>query len=158
MKIWRSQKGLTLVEVLAVIVILSIVMILSMQVFTNGMSFSDKEASKATMQQQSNYIFTVWREMHETGNPYNVEVSADGKTIVFTQYQDASSMTVVSKEVIQDDRFAFELNLLINGVASTITTELINPKMQNTINIQIKMNNLGKGTPSFKSETILSRL
>lgn len=152
MKIWRSQKGLTLVEVLAVIVILSIIMILSMQVLTNGMNFSDKEASKATMQQQSNYVFTVWREMHEAGKPYTVKVDSDNK-IVFALVEDPAQMTV-----IQDKRFKFNLSLKTNGSASIIMNETIDPKSQSTIHIQIQIENLGKGTPSFKSETTLSRL
>ena len=148
----QSEKGVTLVEVLSIIVISTIVTGLMYNIMTSGMDFSYKESSKAVMQQQSNYILTLWREYHEAGKPYEVILSDDLKLITFVQYEHINKEKVIKSDLVQDPRFTYNINIL-NGHLN-----VIDPYKNKVINIRIEIVNMGTGTPSYRMETKLSRL
>ena len=152
MKQLRSEKGVSLVEVLAIIVILAIITALLNNVMASGIDFSQRESSKAVMQQQSNYILTLWREYHEAGKPYEVILSDDMKAISFIQYEQIDKVKVIKNDLVQDSRFTYNVNIL-NGHMN-----VIDPCKNKIIDIQIKIVNTGVGTPYYQMETKLSRL
>lgn len=153
MKQLRSEKGVSLVEVLAITVLLAIITVLLNTVMVSGMDFSQKESSKAVMQQQSNYILTLWREYHEAGKPYEVILSNDLKAITFVRYESMDKKNIIKSDLVQDARFTYNVNIL-NG----LNMSGIDPCKNKVIEINIEIFNTGNGTPSYRMETKLSRL
>ena len=159
MKQLSKQNGISLVEVLAIIVIVSIVSSLIYNIMFSGMNFSEKESRKATLQQQSNYVLVVWREYHENGAPYKITVSNDAKTVKFEQYSSASFDAVTRTDVISDSRFSYELFASSeDDTIHKITQNTFIPTVDKNLKLEIVILNEGKGTSSYKLETVLSRL
>ncbi|MFJ8235053.1 type II secretion system protein [Ureibacillus sp. NPDC094379] len=75
----KNQRGITLVEVLAIIVLLSIIGILLWNIFFQGANYSAKAITKTQMQQQANVIISDLTRIHQTTEEdyYELIPSAD---------------------------------------------------------------------------------
>lgn len=58
----KNERGLTLVELLAVLVVLSVIMMLIGTVLVNGMKASNRTTTNQQLQQEANYIVEVVRK------------------------------------------------------------------------------------------------
>jgi type II secretory pathway pseudopilin PulG len=77
----RTERGITLVEVLATVTILSIIGITIWQVFFQGYNFSQKSVTKNMLQQESNIVLSSLTRIHQTEEEYKI-ISADCKISV----------------------------------------------------------------------------
>lgn len=73
----RNERGLTLVELLAVLAIIGIIMTLLTSVFINGIKASDRGMTNQKLQQEANYIMeTIRKEYLELkGDVIELEIS-----------------------------------------------------------------------------------
>lgn len=76
----NSQRGVTLVELLAVIAILSMLLVLIGSVMINGMETSNRNVTEQQLQQEANYITEVVRNEYLKKN-----ISDADKTIRFEE-------------------------------------------------------------------------
>lgn len=67
-----NQKGLTLVETLAIIIIMSIVMLFLFNIVASSLNSSKKMQEQANIQSEANYLLVVLREFHERGEDYTI--------------------------------------------------------------------------------------
>ncbi|MDQ0975658.1 Tfp pilus assembly protein PilE [Neobacillus niacini] len=68
----RTERGITLVEVLATVSILSIIGITIWQIFFQGYNFSQKSITKNMLQQQSNIVISSLTRIHQTIEEYTI--------------------------------------------------------------------------------------
>lgn len=74
----KNERGLTLVELLAVLAILSVIMTLLGTVLVNGMKASNRTATNQQLQQEANYIMEVVRGKYlEFDNSKEIELKID---------------------------------------------------------------------------------
>ncbi len=74
----RNERGLTLVELLAVLVILGVIMTLLGSVLVNGMKASDRSATNQRLQQEANYIAeAIRKEYLELDNTNKIRLTID---------------------------------------------------------------------------------
>jgi prepilin-type N-terminal cleavage/methylation domain-containing protein len=69
----RSERGVTLIEVLAAITILSIIGVTIWQVFFQGYQFSQRSVTKNKLQQESNIVITMLTRIHQTEEEYKID-------------------------------------------------------------------------------------
>ena len=72
----KNERGLTLVELLAVLAILGIIMALIGTVLINGIKASNRNATNQQLQQEANYITETIRNQYlkRTSNPIILEI------------------------------------------------------------------------------------
>ncbi len=76
----KNERGLTLVELLAVLVILGVIMALLGTVLINGMKASSRTATNQQLQQEANYIVeTVRKKYLELDNSKEIELEIDNE-------------------------------------------------------------------------------
>lgn len=73
----RNEKGITLVELLAVLAIAGIIMVLISSVLLNGSDASQRTASKQQLQQEANYIVEVIRSEYLKLENQQIEVKIE---------------------------------------------------------------------------------
>ncbi|MEH7255815.1 prepilin-type N-terminal cleavage/methylation domain-containing protein, partial [Neobacillus niacini] len=110
----RTQRGITLIEVLVTLAILSFIGITVWNVFFQGYNFSQKSITKNTIQQEANLVITNLTNIHQTSKQYEIQSAACQITVNITN-NDNSTKTMV----FNDSRFCY----------STLNTGLINPKL-----------------------------
>lgn len=72
----RKQNGMTLVEVLAVLVLSSLVILLIWTTVMTAIKYNITETKKLRMQEEANYIITEIQRIHRQCNQYELNVSA----------------------------------------------------------------------------------
>ncbi|MDM5333204.1 prepilin-type N-terminal cleavage/methylation domain-containing protein [Ureibacillus composti] len=75
----KNQRGITLVEVLAIIVLISIIGLLMWNIFFQGVNYSANAITKTQIQQQANVIISDLTKIHQTTEEdyYEIIPSAD---------------------------------------------------------------------------------
>ncbi|MBH9968199.1 PulJ/GspJ family protein [[Bacillus] enclensis] len=68
----RNQNGLTLIEVLITLTLLSVIGLILWSVLIDGISYSEKAASKNTVQQEANIIAMGLTKIHQTSDDYEI--------------------------------------------------------------------------------------
>lgn len=119
-----NQKGLTLVETLAIIIIMSIVMLFLFNIVASSLNSSKKMQEQANIQSEANYLLVVLREFHERGEDYTISF-INGELII------EEDLTSNYRTVF--NRYYYEIN---------DKTELIEISPENeekTFNITIKL-------------------
>lgn len=91
----KSQRGITLVELLATLALLSFIGIIIWGVFFQGVSFSQKSSTKNALQQEANFVITSLTKIHQTSDHYQISSDENKITVIFsinntTQSQDFS--------------------------------------------------------------------
>lgn len=122
-----------------------------MSIFNNGVQISKNESTKSQLQQQSNYIFTVLRELHESGEPYEIIVDASKQKITLNTYDKSTLSTIISTQVIENNRFNYYLFV-------SSTTPIIDPTTTKNIEIEILITNAKNENEKYRSKTTISRL
>lgn len=72
----RKQNGMTLVEVLAVLVLSSLVILLVWTTAMTAIKYNITETKKLRMQEEANYIISEIQRIHRQCNQYELNVSA----------------------------------------------------------------------------------
>lgn len=119
-----NEKGVTLIETLAILVIGSIVMLLVFNILSTGIKNSKQIQERANLQNEANYLLVVLREFHERGIDYTItftgekmiieDINQQHKTL-FNNYHyevnhKAESLTIFPKK--EDKSFQIELKLM----------------------------------------------
>lgn len=138
-----KQAGVSLVEVLAIIVLLTIVVLLSWNIFFQGAKYTNKTISKNYMQQEANYIISKLNKIHLQSDTYKVTRSSCKFTIESTT--DGRITDIVTFENNQ-------LCITIKNIPDTVI-----PNEQD-INLQLTIQQLDEATNDITIETLLQRL
>jgi prepilin-type N-terminal cleavage/methylation domain-containing protein len=72
----KSERGLTLIEVLVTVTILSFIGVLIWNIFFQGVKYSHDSVSKNQMQQEANIVVTYLTKTHQISDKYTVNNSS----------------------------------------------------------------------------------
>nr|WP_285851915.1 prepilin-type N-terminal cleavage/methylation domain-containing protein [Sporosarcina luteola] len=78
----KKQNGMTLVEVLAVLVLTSLVILLIWTTVMTAIKYNVTETKKLRLQEEANYIITEVQRIHRQCNQYELNVSEGEITLV----------------------------------------------------------------------------
>ena len=137
----RNERGITLVELLAVLAILGILITLLTSVFINGKKAADRSITNQTLQQEANYILeTIRNEYLQLDDatiklqtsPNKLEMNdiviSEGYHYEFIEeiINDDEVKTIIVNEIIIDrnESKAIKLNLTKDNLSYTIDTTL----------------------------------
>ncbi len=79
-----NQKGITLIELLAVLTIFSVIIGVLYSVFSNGLHYSTSSKDTVLIQQEANYLLTLLKKQHEKGMDYTVKIE-DNETFTILE-------------------------------------------------------------------------
>ena len=113
----KNEKGVTLVELLAVLVLVSMVASIILTTFINVNSYNVTEMKKLKMQQDANYIVTTLLQKHRTVN-HSYTLKLEANKLV---YMDGDTGI---KETIGEN-FYYDMTKIIVGDESFIKPEII---------------------------------
>ena len=109
----KNEKGVTLVELLAVLVLVSMVATITFTTLSIATKYNITETKKLKMQQEANYIITKVLQEHraikDKKSCYNLNVVDEGKQIVLSILMDCTNPNSPKKEIIIADTFLYEL-------------------------------------------------
>ncbi|MDN4495509.1 type II secretion system protein [Ureibacillus aquaedulcis] len=138
-----KQSGISLVEVLAIIVLLSIVVLLSWSIFFQGANYTNKAISKNQMQQEANYIISKLNKIHLQSDTYKVK-------------RDSCKFSIeATTDGRVTDTVTFENNQLCISIKNL--PENVNPNEQD-INLQLTIQKLEEPSNNLTLEALLQRL
>lgn len=129
----KNEKGITLVELLAVLVLVSLVATLVLTTFTVSFRYNITETKKMKMQQDANYIVSAILQKHRTVNDcYELNIIDEGDKLVF------SDCKTPAEEVVLGEGFKYELSeleILLDDETSVEETivlpVMVKPKAEN---------------------------
>jgi type II secretory pathway pseudopilin PulG len=101
----RTQRGITLVELLAALTILSFIGILIWSVFFQGSTYSLKSSTKNALQQEANIVITNLIKIHQTSDQY--QINSNGCKLTVTIIKNSIPQT---KE-LSNSKFCISINL-----------------------------------------------
>lgn len=146
----KKDNGLTLVELLATVVILGIVSILIFSFMVNGINQSESQKEKANLQQQANYVLTVWKEYHEDGIEYEISISNNNQTIKFIS---STNQTIIEKSSMK-----YYLEIQNSLETNNLSAMKVVPHSQKRLKIRINVESGKDPTKKYDIKTTLSRL
>lgn len=111
----KNERGVTLVELLAVLVLVSMVATLILTTFFIANRYHLTETRKLKLQQDANYVVTSILQRHRTVREcYELEINIE-KKLVFIDCD------TLSTEIVIGDSYQYELTNLVIGDASPVT-------------------------------------
>lgn len=93
----KNEKGVTLIELLAVLVLVTLIATLIMTTFTISFKYNVSETKKVKMQQEANYIVSLILQEHRTTEAYQLEITSDRK-LVFKECENEEGFLVCEDE------------------------------------------------------------
>ncbi|MDP4156097.1 MAG: type II secretion system protein [Bacillota bacterium] len=91
----RTQRGISLIELLVTLAILSVIGTIIWSVFFQGYKYSQKAVTKNRLQQEANLVIVNLTKIHQTSLVYSIN-NADCKiTVNFTKKQNNSQQSQV---------------------------------------------------------------
>ena len=128
----RTQRGLSLVELLGVIAIAGIIMTLIMSVLLNGMNASKRNTTSQRLQQEANYIVeTIRNEYLEPDSESKIKISINNsdntlkmedQTISEGYYYQLNGKLNTDISIDRDDNFPFELIITKDEISFTVNS------------------------------------
>jgi prepilin-type N-terminal cleavage/methylation domain-containing protein len=91
----RTQRGITLIELLVTIAILSVIGAIIWSVFFQGFNFSQKSVTKNRLQQEANIVIVNLTRIHQTSLVYSISSSDCKITVNYTKKVDNSQQSLV---------------------------------------------------------------
>jgi len=141
----RNERGLTLVELLAVLALVGVISALIMGVFFNGIKAADRSTTKQMLQQEANYITEVVR------NEYLKSVD---KNIIELKIEDDNHILKMNSKTISEGFEYFFEEPKDQDEEGLLTTIFLNPEKELVpFGLTIEKNN-----QSYLIETIFSKL
>jgi prepilin-type N-terminal cleavage/methylation domain-containing protein len=133
----RSQRGITLVELLATLAILSFIGVIIWSVFFQGANYSQKAVTKNALQQEANIVITNLKTIHRTSDSYQISDSGCKLTATITKNNKIQSQEFSNSKFCISARFTY-----INTGSDLTSTDSIDPNNQDiSFEITIKDNN-----------------
>lgn len=150
-----NQKGITLIELLAVLTILGIVLGILYNVFINGLHYSTSSKDTVLIQQEANYLLTLLKKQHEKDVPYTVKIRKDNR----------SEVIIEGAELVNIENSSFEYSISDLGKSSVpcedheqyLFCKKVDPLNEN-FQLKIKVTSKKNSKMNFEVQTILSRL
>lgn len=150
-----NQKGITLIELLAVLTILGIIIGVLYSVFINGLNYSTSSKDTVLIQQEANYLLTLLKKQHEKDVPYIVKIKKDN----------LSEVIIEGAESVNVENSSFEYSISDLGKKTVpcedpeqyLFCKKIDP-LDEDFHIKIKVTNKKDSKVNFEVQTILSRL
>ena len=99
--IMKNEKGVTLIELLAVLVLVSLIFTIIMTTFTISFKYNATETKKLKMQQEANYLVSFILQKHRTLEAYELMISDD--KLVFKECVTAEESCEGLESVIGND-------------------------------------------------------
>lgn len=121
----KSERGLTLVELLAAITILGIAMTILSAVIINGMKASESTMTKQQIQQEANYIVETIRKEYLDNTEDNIilEISGDKLLMNGAVISEGYEFTLEETMIYKSDTSApFKLTIEKDSLTYTINT------------------------------------
>jgi Tfp pilus assembly protein PilE len=138
----RTQRGITLVEVLSVLTILSLIGTIIWSVFFQGLSFSKKAETKNMLQQEANLITTNLTKIHQTSTKYEIENTTDTNNhksegckiikVSYTKNKENSNMPPFDQTLTPFDKAGICYSTDVKRVVEPLGSD-------NTLNILVKV-------------------
>ena len=156
MKIKLNQKGITLIELLAVLTILGIIIGVLYSVFINGLNYSTSSKDTVLIQQEANYLLTVLKKQHEKGKDYTVKIEGNETFIILEgvteviRESDSDFLYYICEPDPEDDQSCKE------PYAANFIKQ-IHP-LNNPFHIKLILKSKKDHNLQFEVQTILSRL
>jgi len=152
----NKQKGMTLIELLAVLTILAIIIVLLYSVFANGLNYSTKAKDTVLIQQEANNLLNLLKKQHEKEQTYTVKVENNETFIIM------EGVTEVIKESNSDYLYYICDLDDTNGNSCKESypenfSKQINP-LQDHFRLKLILKSKKNHDLKFEVETILSRL
>lgn len=133
---YRNEKGITLLEVLAAVTILSIIGIVIWNVYFQGYEFSNDTIKKSQIQQEANYVITSLANFHRSSattyqikvNECKITVSNSSKTLVLEHPQICFSSNFTGNKSVNPNQENFDFTLTAadkNDVHNKVTIETV---------------------------------
>lgn len=91
----RTQRGITLVELLVTLAILSIIGTIIWSVFFQGYNFSQKAITKNRLQQEANMVIVNLTKIHQTSLVYSISNTDCKITVNYTKKIDNSQQSQI---------------------------------------------------------------
>jgi type II secretory pathway pseudopilin PulG len=121
----RTQRGITLVELLVTLGILSFIGIIIWSVFFQGAAYSQKSSTKNAMQQEANIIITSLIKIHQTSDQYQINSSGCKLTVTFTKNNS------IQTQDLSNSKFCISARIVDVATGTVLTgTDFIDPNGQ----------------------------
>jgi prepilin-type N-terminal cleavage/methylation domain-containing protein len=91
----RTQRGITLIELLVTLAILSVIGTIIWSIFFQGYNFSQKSVTKNRLQQEANLVIVNLTKIHQTSLVYTISNSDCKITVNYTIKLDYSKQSQV---------------------------------------------------------------
>lgn len=148
----KTEKGITLLEVLAALTILSFLGIIVWNVLFQVLNFSHTVQTQTLMQQEANTIITALRNIHQTAEEY---------TIFYGNDPNANFIVIESKNStfeFNNPNFRYELYLVNDDGNALFNDEtLIKPNV-NDLPIKVIIYDRNNLKRSYTAQTYISKL
>ncbi|WP_017381164.1 type II secretion system protein [Paenisporosarcina sp. TG-14] len=153
MKLLKSEKGITLIELIAALALVSMVAVLIMTTLSIGIQRSVVESQKTKIQQEANLITSKLLNIHRSGNCYQIDITENNDLQVLT-YDDPNQSTCenVFNKTITINNADYD----ISTMNSPLPLEKINPTKENN-SISIVLTLESRRTINYEISTTLSR-
>jgi type II secretory pathway pseudopilin PulG len=127
----NNERGITLVELLAVLVLVSMVTTIIITTFSIAHRHNVTETKKLKLQQEANYIISAVLQKHRETKCY--QLYEEEQTIIFKECKESDETG--GSEIILGDRFNYELtheNIEIRPKETDLVTTLTVTDRENT--------------------------
>jgi type II secretory pathway pseudopilin PulG len=153
MKFLKSEKGITLIELIAALALVSMVAVLIMTTLSIGIQRSVIESEKTKIQQEANLITSKLLNIHRSGNCYQLDVTENHDLQVLTYGEPNQGICDnVLNQTITINNAEYE----ISPMNSPLPFEKIDPtKKNNAISIVLTLES--RRTINYEISTTLSR-
>ena len=153
MKFLKSEKGITLIELIAALALVSMVAVLIMTTLSIGIQRSVVESEKTKIQQEANLITSKLLNIHRSGNCYQLDITGNKDLQVLTYGEpNQSTCENVFNKTITINNADYD----ISTINSPLPFEKINPTKENN-SISIVLTLESRRTINYEISTTLSR-
>jgi prepilin-type N-terminal cleavage/methylation domain-containing protein len=142
-----NEKGLTLIELLGVIVILSIVSTILWSVFINGQKASNMTKANVSLQQYAHSVFLALQDAHQLSDIYTLDLEGTPKS---------HSITITGEDTVTIDHPYIEFSFFKDGIEKKMEQIEINSKTDD-LKFEIIFNTIENPTKTFTLKTIFEK-
>lgn len=136
----KNEKGVTLLELLAVLVLTSLILTLIITTFVVFSNYNVTQTKKLRMQQEANYIISLILQTHRTAEAYELMIPSVDKLII--KECENEDPVCIGPESIIGNQFNYSLSInpgKINPKKTDFETTLIITDPQNDkLQVEIK--------------------
>lgn len=144
----KSERGITLIELLAAITILSFIGIIIWNAFFQGYQFSKKAISKNFMIQESNIVITNLTRIHQKSKQYTI-TNTDSNCEITISYIDKNGAN--QTEVYNNPQICLTFEMK-NGVTNPVV-----PTTTNNVTLKLTASDKKNNSNKVLIDTILYR-